>query len=93
MLTGPIRRFPGFDRLLMTLVFSVPASYKAIRKVPGGAAPVLAGAEASAVRLCQEVSIAPLPHLSPGGYAPSKARPLLRQGTCSLDRGGLGLGQ
>lgn len=49
MLTGPIRRFPGFDRLLMTLVFSVPASYKAIRKVPGGAAPVLAGAEASAV--------------------------------------------
>lgn len=60
----------------MTLVFSVPASYKAIRKVPGGAAPVLAGAEASAVRLCQEVSIAPCP------TCPQEGMPQARLGLC-----------
>lgn len=40
-------------------MLSVPAGYKAICKVPCGAASVLAGAEASTVRLCQEVRAHP----------------------------------
>lgn len=45
----------------LTSVLSVPASYKAVCKVPGGTAPVPAGEEARAVRLRQEVSAAPVP--------------------------------
>lgn len=45
----------------LTFVLSVPASYKAVCKVPRGTAPVPAGEEARAVRLCQEVSAAPAP--------------------------------
>lgn len=62
---GLPRRSPGFDHLLKALALSVPASYKAIRKVPRGAAPVPAGAETSAVRLCPEVRVPPHLTLSP----------------------------
>lgn len=46
----------------MAPVLSLPASYKAVCKVPRGASPVLAGEETSLVRLCQEVRA---PHTSP----------------------------
>lgn len=59
-------------------VLSVLASYKAVCKVPHGTAPVPAGEEARAVRLCQEVSAAHLPP-SPAGSAPHIAHAVLLQ--------------
>ena len=79
-----------FDCLLMALVLCVAASYKAVCKVPCGAASVLAGAETSIVRLCEKVRVVapPRPAMSPcpspktpspavPGYASSKGQPSL----------------